>query len=574
MLTLPSSWRATSLLLALAGAWACSSADDTGLFVAVSGQAAFAIAADQDVTSLEYSVTNSAGDVLKADSLVLDPGQPIAFVLALPAGRDYSIALSARTSDGQTCTGASAFEVAQRVRVDVNVALECDGDLGHASVIGTLVPAPACAAVDIVTAATTLEVGASLILSASVEGNVTAPPTWTASAGELTTRDGVTLFTCSEPGAVSIGLAVTDADCSRGDNVEVTCTAATPASPCDGLGSTCHVVDTGSGAAHECHELGHAGDQAACGEQRAACIDTCGSAICTELASLCHEVDPGSGPIHECHELGHAANAAGCFARGRECFELCTQAHYQPVTLSFAAQVGDAPFACDSSYDGVGSTGVTVEPQDFRFFVHDVRLVTSDGAEVPVLLDVRAPWQALGTALLDFEDATGACLSGDAATNTTVTGMAPPGEYTGLAFRVGVPESVNHNDPATQAAPLAAGNMAWGWLGGYRFLRAELGATGGGGVLHLGSAACTGDPAAGSVACARANRANVTLTGFNAATDTVVADIGAIFSGADLASVSMCHSSGASCGPLFDSLGVDLQSGQSDGSQVAFRAAQ
>lgn len=566
----PSSRCVSALLMSIVGAAACSSADDTELFTASPGRAAFALVGiDQQVTAVEYSVTNSSGEVMMAENLRPDPGRDISFVLALPVGNDYSIALIAHTADGQTCTGTSGFDIASRQRSEVSVALECDG--GQASVIGTLTPA--CPSVEIGAAPSALEVGASLVLSAGVQGNVAAAPVWTASAGELRATDGVTRFTCTEAGTVSIGLSISEAGCTPTDSVDITCTAAAPVSACDGLGSTCHVVAESSDVAHECHELGHAADEAACAESRASCVDTCGSALCTTLSSLCHDVDPGSGPIHECHELGHAADAAACFAGGRACFDLCTRAHDEPVTIQFKAQVGDAAFACGNSYDGVGSSGVTVEPQDFRFFVHDVRLVASDGTEVPVELDVRAPWQALGTALLDFEDATGACLAGDAAINTTITGKAPPGEYTGVAFRVGVPESVNHGNPAAQPAPLAAGNMAWGWLSGYRFLRAEVGAEGGGGVLHLGSAACTGDPAAGTVSCARPDRASVTLTGFDAATGSIVADIGALFSGSDLASATLCHSSGAACGPLFERLGVSLETGQVSGTQSVFRVA-
>jgi uncharacterized repeat protein (TIGR04052 family) len=559
-------------LLALAALSACSSADETNLFVDRSGWASFALAGiDREVASVEYWVTNAAGEVMTARSLGADPVPAMHFVVALPAGVDYVVALTARTADGQTCQGSSGFDVEARQRVEVSVDLACDGGLGAASVTGTLVPATACASVDIATAATTLAVGASLTLSTSVLGDVPASPVWTASGGELASVDGVTSFTCTEAGTVNIELEVAHGDCHGADNIAVTCTAL--ASACDGLGSTCHVIDATSDAAHACHELGHGGDEAACAEGRAACIDTCGSALCSELASLCHEVDPGSGPIHECHELGHAAEASACFSRGRECFDLCTRAHDEPVTITFEAQVGDAPFACGGVYEGVGSAGSTAEPQDFRFFVHDVRLVAADGSEAPVQIEDRAPFQALGTALLDFEDGAGACLSGDTATNATITGTVAPGEYTGIAFRLGVPELQNHANPAGQPVPLAAGNLNWGWLQGYRFLRAELGAGAGGGVLHLGSAACTGDPTLGSVSCARANRADVSLAGFDPASDTIVADIAAIFAGTDLGSSNLCHSSGGACQGMFASFGIDLVSGQSSGIQSVFRVA-
>jgi uncharacterized repeat protein (TIGR04052 family) len=345
------------------------------------------------------------------------------------------------------------------------------------------------------------------------------------------------------------------------------------AGACDGLGRGCHAVDGGSASLHECHELGHAGDAAACAERRAPCIDLCGAAQCAALSSLCHEVDPGSGPLHECHQLGHAGDAAACFARGAECQELCAAAHSQPLTIRFEARIGDAAFACGQSYAGVGAPPASVSPHDFRFFVHDVALIAADGARVPVDLDTRAPFQALGVALLDFEDGSGGCVSGDAAINAEITGRAPPGDYTGIAFVVGVPARANHGDPALQPAPLGAGGMSWGWLSGYKFLRAELGSDAGATPLHLGSVGCSGDPAQSSVSCMRPNRPEILLEDFSPASDRVIADLGALFAGSDLTDPGMCHSSGTRCAPMFERLGLDVTTGQSTGAQSVFRVA-
>jgi uncharacterized repeat protein (TIGR04052 family) len=569
MTTPSSSWRVRALPLAVFAAWACSSAREE-LFSEAPGSASFAIGGvDGDVIALEYVLRDNAGIVLANESLNGDAAGSLQFSLDLPPAERYSILLTAETADGQSCTGGSEFDVSPRARVDVAVELQCSGGSG-VSVIGTLV---SCPSVSIATGPASLDVGASLVLATAAVGTLAAAPTWTASAGRIETIDGTTRFTCSEPGDVEIRLSVGAADCSLSDSVIVSCTEPPSVSACDGLGSSCHVVDATSAEAHACHELGHGGDEAACAEGRAACIDTCGAALCSELGSLCHDVDPGSGPIHECHELGHAADAAACFAQGRACFELCTRAHYEPVSINFAAQVGAAPFACGSTYPDVGTGPSGVEPRDFRFFVHDIRLIAADASEVPVEIDERAPWQGLGTALLDFEDASGGCLSGDAAVNTQVTGHVPPGEYTGIAFRIGVPEGVNHGDPAVQPAPLAAGSMTWGWLSGYKFLRAELGSEAGGAVLHLGSAACSGDPAAGSVTCSRSNRPEVSFAEFDPASDVIAADIAALFADSDLSESILCHSSGAPCEPLFARLGVDLDSGQSAPGQTVFRVA-
>lgn len=568
MTTPSSSWRVRALPFALLVAAACSS-HDAELFAPASGSASFAIVGvEGSVTALEYEVSDGAGAVVRRESVQPDANGAVRFSLDLPAAEGYSITLSAELGDGQSCTGSSEFDVAPNARVDIDVELQCTGSSG-ANVTGRLV---ACPNVSISTEPTALAVGSSLVLVTAVDGGPIAP-VWTASGGDIQTRDGSTRFTCTAPGDVEVRLS-TDADeCSASDAVVVSCEEPSAQSACDGLGSNCHVVDASSAEAHACHELGHGGDEAACAEGRAGCIDTCGAALCAELSSLCHDVDPGSGPLHECHELAHAADAAQCFARGRECFDLCTRAHHEPVTFQFAPQVGSAAFACGASYDDVGSNGDSVQAQDFRFFVHDIRLISADQTEVAVEIDDRAPFQARGTALLDFEDATGGCVAGDAAMNTQVTAHAPPGDYVGVSFRIGVPESQNHADPAVQPAPLAAGSMTWGWLSGYKFLRAELGAEAGASMLHLGSAACAGDPAAGSVSCSRPNRADVRLAAFDAASDVIVADIGALFAGADLSSATLCHSSGAACQPFFDSLGVDLTTGASTPGQTVFRVA-
>lgn len=147
----------------------------------------------------------------------------------------------------------------------------------------------------------------------------------------------------------------------------------------------------------------------------------------------------------------------------------------------------------------------------------------------------------------------------------------------GLEFEVEVPEELNHDDPATLAAPLELGTMSWGWLLGYRFLRAEMapvdesGPVAGGALLHLGSTACSGNPAAGTVVCQNPNRADVRLSGFDALTSRVVLDLGALFAGTDLTLDSLCHSTGELCSAPFDSLGLDLTTGAASGEQTAFR---
>ncbi|MFY0539306.1 MbnP family protein [Nannocystis pusilla] len=84
----------------------------------------------------------------------------------------------------------------------------------------------------------------------------------------------------------------------------------------------------------------------------------------------------------------------------------------EPVEIVFEGRVGGEPFACGRSYGGLGTDGASVTPQDFRFYVHDVRLVTIEGEEHPVTIEDDGVHQGSGVALIDFEDGSGSCANG------------------------------------------------------------------------------------------------------------------------------------------------------------------
>lgn len=214
---------------------------------------------------------------------------------------------------------------------------------------------------------------------------------------------------------------------------------------------------------------------------------------------------------------------------------------------------------------------------DLRMFIQDVALVrASDGEEVPLQLDVRAPWQNGVVTLIDLEDAQGGCASqGSADTNAEITGTVEPGEYVGLVFRNGVPETHNHQNPITLSPPLNDVPLHWGWLSGYIFFKAELGGVSEGGasgsaLCHVGSTACAGEPSSG-FACDKPNRNRIVLPTFDPANHEVVVDLAGLFSDADLTAVTSCHSAQAECAPLFDRLGIDFSDGAARDGQVVFR---
>ena len=166
------------------------------------------------------------------------------------------------------------------------------------------------------------------------------------------------------------------------------------------------------------------------------------------------------------------------------------------ITLDFAGEFGGRPFDCDRPVEGVGSDATTVDVGDYRLYVSDVRLIAADGSAVPLSLEQDGRWQFANVALLDFENGSGRCTNGTAETNASVRGSVPPGDYTGVAFEVGVPFALNHADPTLAASPLNLTAMFWSWRGGYRFLRVDLVARGGADETAVDGDSTTRDDAA------------------------------------------------------------------------------
>jgi len=247
-----------------------------------------------------------------------------------------------------------------------------------------------------------------------------------------------------------------------------------------------------------------------------------------------------------------------------------------PSVLAFEARVGAEVFSCQKTFSGLGTAKSEVEPLDFRLYVHDVRLVTEGGQEVPFELDQDGVWQYEGLALLDFEDKTGSCSNGTSNLNTTLRGKAPTGSYKGLRFKVGVPFALNHGDSAKAPSPLNLSTMFWSWNGGYKFLRADVRLKEGAPRnLHLGSTGCQGGDAVTS--CSHPNRPEISLDNFDPSSGKIIVDYAALIADTDLSKDSGgapgCMSSvdDPECATIFPRLGLSLSTGAPEGSQSTFR---
>ena len=251
----------------------------------------------------------------------------------------------------------------------------------------------------------------------------------------------------------------------------------------------------------------------------------------------------------------------------------------QPVDIKFAGAINGQPFACGQSYANVGTTKSTITPSDFRLYVSEVKLVRIDGTTVPVQLAQDGIWQYQNVALIDFENGTGPCRNGTQATNTSVRGTVPGGEYTGLEVTVGVPFELNHQDPTVAASPLNSTAMFWNWQGGYKFIKFDTSSSGMsdqkpaapnamGAVtryaVHLGSTMCAGtSKTQPPQACQSPNRLTVRFDGFDFAKGVVVADMGAVLFQANVDINAQGTSPGcmsfprdADCPPVMGALGL------------------
>ena len=257
----------------------------------------------------------------------------------------------------------------------------------------------------------------------------------------------------------------------------------------------------------------------------------------------------------------------------------------QAVEIKFKAKYGAEDLECGRWYDNPGVSKVRVTVQDFRWFVEEVRLIKKDGAEVKMDFDDRSPVQTKDVAMLDFTDGTGRCETGSADVNTTITGKAPRGEYTGIVFVNGVPEALNHANITEAKPPLQDTTLYWSWRSGYRFIVNELfieeGASelpeGDGGVrddptskfIHIGSGGCTETPP--NYTCTRSNRSVIKLDNFDPSKNVITADLAKVFENIDLKAQDVqCHGANPVCKPGYEAFGVSFDTGMPQDTQTVF----
>ena len=241
----------------------------------------------------------------------------------------------------------------------------------------------------------------------------------------------------------------------------------------------------------------------------------------------------------------------------------------QPVEIEFTVRFGDTAIDCSNNDSEFALS-------DLRFYVADVHLLTPDGKAVPVQMLSRPPWQSEQVALIDLEDGEGECRNGSQQMNARIHGLVPADEYLGVEFTIGVPESLNHDDPLRALPPLTQTAMHWHWRSGYKFVRTGIRNSDDGIWLHLGSTRCEG--VIGNLkGCAGSNRPRVRITPFDFGTELIALDLKTLFASAALddGQVAGCEMGPEEslCNGILVSLGIDPVSGNSISSAAAFGKA-
>ena len=183
------------------------------------------------------------------------------------------------------------------------------------------------------------------------------------------------------------------------------------------------------------------------------------------------------------------------------CSDSNTTPTEQNVALNFSAVIGSDAFTCGNTYSNIGVGLNEWNVTDFRFFVHEVHLHDdATGNQYNVELTQDGVWQYQDVALIDLEDGCGVgnpeMNSQAAGTITIPAGQTLDTSNVSACFVLGVPEALNHLDPASAPSPLNASGMLWAWKSGMKYLRidgtGDPNGTPVGYNLHLGAQSCPG----------------------------------------------------------------------------------
>jgi len=230
---------AAALVSAAASLVGCSSQDGGAPAGSVSVEHAGSIGLDLQVgpgfilNSVSYTITGPAG-FAKAGSIDVSHSTKIsALIGGLPAGKGFTVTLSATAAGGVgSCSGSASFDIVARKTTPVTVNVTCHEAPRSGSVLinGQL---NVCPVIDGVSASPAeVSVGGSITLGVAAHDTDAGPSAlsyqWTASGGTLSSNTVASpTFTCTSPGSVKLNVAVSDGDpsaaCADSSTLTVEC---------------------------------------------------------------------------------------------------------------------------------------------------------------------------------------------------------------------------------------------------------------------------------------------------------------------------------------------------------------
>jgi cysteine-rich repeat protein len=175
-----------------------------------------------------YQLENARARLALEGSLALDEAaRATAAVRSIPAGRPWTVALTATSADGDvTCLGSASFEVLARQTTSVMATLTCQSRSGA---VLTTAPSKRCSIIQsLAVAPTQTALGGALELGVQTLAaeRLGLRYAWTGAGGSFADAAAAsTRYTCQEPGAHTLALRVWDETCTDRTTVTVRCTS-------------------------------------------------------------------------------------------------------------------------------------------------------------------------------------------------------------------------------------------------------------------------------------------------------------------------------------------------------------
>jgi hypothetical protein len=209
----------------------------------------------QSLNTLTWVITgpNGASTVVQQGTLNVQNSLSIAFTVGgIPAGSNYTIALSGTSTDGSVvCAGSAQFNVAAHATTTVSDLLQCNAqmpDTGSVAVVGQTYGCAAVSSVTVLPSETI--VGTSVAVSATAvaanPGGVTYA--WSAPSGSFAAPTAAsTSYTCAAPGTVTLTLSVGDGATPDGGSCNAATSTTTVQVVCDSpVDGSAPITDSGA----------------------------------------------------------------------------------------------------------------------------------------------------------------------------------------------------------------------------------------------------------------------------------------------------------------------------------------